>query len=450
MKKWLFIFILLLLNPLSFAQAAEPVTIVVLPDAFSEDDFKNLSVETEKAGPLNSHLENEWQSLRLQNVDEFKLTHVAPGSIYGDLFSVASYDFATVIQLKSPQVETVLERQVLAQRYIARLSLLAQRWPDQFANIIIAGIGRGGDVGHKVMEMAVTDISSKINWLRNIKRVVSIGDRKRLVKLLGIVNESTQAVTDPAQIHQKNLGLLLDSLDRSMSGLMHALKNLNARAQAGEVVDKRKLAKVYTFYPLNILAFLQDLSKLQTMHAAKTAIKMTSLISDIITNPDFQGKLASFLEMWMTRPDKETAVLLIQELASPEIAQKFSELSDVFSDGKTYKEFQVVGKLYFHVIKNAVLESREQLIQSASTSMKYHDSAMAMDSLNKSMFYLGSTVSELKKGLKDIGQSISAKDDLSGSVAFEDANNPKLDRKLFIKVLMSVSSASASHEGSQP
>lgn len=443
MKKRILILSLLTLGSLCQALETSPsgsanyvalpsTTIVILPDTFSEAEAHKLSLQRDGADQQTAVLEQEWQLLRSQKIGDAMFTGVSNSSKFEDLFSVVSYEFATVIQLKTPRVETILERKVLAQRYLARLNILAQRWPDRFSQVVIAGIGRGADVGRAIMDLSASNFSNTVPWIKNIHNLVSVGDSRKLIKLLGIIQDGNQPLTGPNQVSKESLVVAMKSLETTMRALTKGLENLRNNVTPDDKMYKRGISKIYTYYVLTIFGFMEELAKLQSTQAVQTAIKAATLTSDIIQDPEFKGKLLSFLQIWMAQPDKNMALFLIKELAGN---QKISDLSEIFSEGNTYRELPVVGRIYFLAIKDAILQNSLQLTQSIDSLANEQDPARFLNSLNKHMAGLATAITEIKKGLVDMGQPLDSNSDGMLHLEFEDSTNPKLDRALFIKIL---------------
>lgn len=444
MKKRILILALLSLSSLCRAEDIPSVslpsaTIIVLPDTFSEGDPQKISIQSDTSDSKTAERNQDWQALRSQSVEDLTTTGLSRSAKFEDLFSVVTYDFATVIQMKTPRVETILERRILADRYLARLNMLAQRWPERFSKIIIAGIGRGADVGHTIMEMSDTERSTQNPWLKNIQGLVSLGDSRRLVKLLGIVEDNGQGALNSTPAPHQNIAMALKYLDSNMRVLTKGLINIHNGLQPGEKLDRKRVSKIYTYYMLSLLGFMEELAKLQSVQATQSAIKVATLTSDIIQDPAFTGKLLSFFQLWMSKPDQDMAFFLIREVTGPSVAQKISDLSDLFSEGKTYKELPMVGRIYFRALKEALSQNGANFTQSLNASTDIEDPSRFLNSFNKHITDLGASISDLNKGLLDIGQSFETKNETVLHVEFENQNAPKLDKNIFIKVINTVS-----------
>lgn len=439
--KHILLIILLTITSLGRTEEAPPSTapftaIIVLPDTFSEEDPQKLTAQSEGVYSNSNQqtaafeaLEKDWQALRAEIISDSTIG-VSGSPRFEDLFSVVVYDFATVIQLKTPRIETILERKILAQRYLARLSLLAQRWPAPFSRIILAGVGRGADVGRAMMERS----ASNNPLLKNIQGLVSVGDPKRLIKLMGIFQDGNQAVKNSNQNPQQSLREALNSLDSNMHILTKGLANLRNGLKPGEKLDQKRIAKIYTYYMLTILGFMEELAKMQSVHAVHNAMKAASLSSNIVHEPEFNGKLSNFMQIWMDEPDDDITFFLIRELISPSMAQKISDLSDLFSEGKIYQELPIVGRIYFHAIKDAIKSATAQ-----NASDPSHLLNNLLNNFDNHITTLGATISEIHKGLIDMGQSTNSKEVSALHVEFEHPNDPKLDKNLFIKIKNTVS-----------
>lgn len=443
------IFILTVLSLSSICVAAQetrssnarPIpTIIVLPDAFSEGDQLKLA-PSEVSDQQSVDHENEWQLIRNQTVENYQTAGIAAATTFNDLFSVATYGFADVIYLRTPRVETILERHVLAARYIARLNALAQRLPQRFSNVVLAGIGRGADIAQAMIDQK--DDSAN-EFLKNVSGVVSVGDRRKLVELLDIVQDNSQAPGEQPQTPRVNLARALTVLDSSVRTLNKGLGNLQQQTKTDKKLDRKRVSKIYTYYMLTLLGFMEELAKLQSSHATQTAIKMATLTSDIMKDPEFKGKLLSFMQIWMTNPDEKMALFLINELTNPMIAKKVSDLSEIFSEGKTYKELPLVSRIYFHALKQAVSQNGFQLTQSLSASTNSQDPSAFLNNLNKRIMELGAAITEIKKGLVDMGVTPDSKQQANIFHLEFTENNQTLDKDLFLKVLNLASGSTAS------
>lgn len=438
MKKRILAFILLTLG--SFCQATETsavsvprTTIVVLPDAFSEGDPQNIALQNDNSSPQAQALEQEWQNVGPQIVDRYVEAGLARAARFEDLFSVTAYDFATVIELKSPRVETILERKVLANRYITRLNLLAQIWPQRFSNIIIAGIGRGADVGQIIKSISETNASIQNPWLKNVKGIVSVGEPRRLIKILNIM-QSKGIDTDIDNNTEQSIAAAIQNLDNNLRTLTLALTNLRSKLKPGEKMNRAQVSKIYAYYMFSILGFIEEIAKLQSIHAAVKAFEITALTADVIKSEDFKGKLISFVQLWMARPDKEMTLFLIKELSGPLVAQKIELLSDLFSEGKTYGELPLLGKIYFRAVKDALIQSASHFRSSTNASKNADDPTELLDNLNQHLTSFGIAINDISKGLIDM-KVISAPQDGIYHVDFADPASPKLDKDLFNAVM---------------
>lgn len=447
MKKRILAFILLTLG--SFSQAAEtsangaidaslsvsvpPTTIVVLPDAFSEGDPQNITLQNDNSSPHAQSLVQEWQSVGPQIVDKYVKAGLTRAARFEDLFSVTAYDFATVIKLKTPRVETILERKVLANRYITRLNLLVQIWPHRFSNIIIAGIGRGADVGQIIKSISETNGAIQNSWLKNIKGIVSVGEPRRLIKILNIM-QSKGINTDIDKDSEQSIAAAIQNLDNNLRTLTLALTNIRRNLKPGEKMNRSQVSKIYAYYMFSVLGFIEEIAKLQSIHVAAKAFEITALTADVLKSEDFKGKLISFIQLWMARPDKEMTLFLIKELGGPLVAQKIELLSDLFSEGKTYGELPLLGKIYFRAVKDALVQSASNFRSSANHSKNTDDPTELLNTLNQHLSSFGKAINEISNGLMDM-KGIPAPQDGIYHVDFADPASPKLDKDLFNAVM---------------
>ncbi|MGZ3773636.1 MAG: hypothetical protein ACXVCY_06560 [Pseudobdellovibrionaceae bacterium] len=439
MKKRILLLTLLALSPFCRAEStgssAPEATIVILPDVFSEADAKKSSLEGET--------DQEWESIRSEKIADVTEMGVPESSKFDDLFSVVSYDFATIIQIKTPTIETILERKVLAERYLKRLTALAHRMPHRFSNVILAGLGRGVDIGQTMMDVSASNEESLNNWTKNIHHLISVGDQKGLIKFFNIIGDGSKLISDKAMKTQKAMALAIGTLDLNIHTITKGLENLRRSLKPGEMIDKKRISKLYSYYMLSILGFMEELAKIQGLSTGQVASKVAAMTSEIIQDPTFQAKVLNFIQLWMVRPDEDMALFLAKDLVTPALAEKISNLNDLFSQGSAYKELPALGKIYFHAIKNAVTSNSQQLSQSVSISTIEQDPSLFLNNLNSRLVDFGTTVSQINKGLLEMGDALTNQMNSSLHVEFENPNSPKLDKDLFTKILNAASASTA-------
>ncbi|MGZ3770261.1 MAG: hypothetical protein ACXVCP_09175 [Bdellovibrio sp.] len=394
-------------------------TIIVFPDTFSE------------ANPVE--LENkestEWQILRTQLIEDSTTTGIFRPTPYDNIFSIAHYKEATVILLKSPRVETILERQVLAERYFARLNLLAGKWPADFSQIIFAGIGRGAEVAQTILNATS---SSQDNWIKNVKGVVTLENKTQM-----------RAFTaDSLKIIGQSLMTALKNMNSNLGSLNKGLTNINKKdPQLVDNENLKRVSKIYSYYLFNVLSFMGEMGKIERSYTQQAAVKVATLTADIVNDDSFKTELMGFMKDWITNPDDNVANELISALDD----KKLSDIHELVNTGTNYKRTPMIGQIYYRALKQAVLENNLSLAQ-ANNAAALSKKDLIFKTLNSNLIAVGNAVAEIQKGLTDIQKSYGNEQANMHKIDFNNGTQ-QIRRDLIQKIVSEVSTSTSTETG---
>jgi hypothetical protein len=378
-----------------------PVAIILVPDLFSEETPQKISLQPNQGHNESEQLIADWRQISTQRSSSASFQVGVRNVKMAELFEIQAMGSVIIVQLKSPVVETILDRKSLADRYSERLAELKGLWPVGLRNIILVGQGRGFDVARAMNSGSESKKANVPNdWRKELKAVVGFGQNRNVELVLGkLAGASGDLIIGRALVTSA-----LVNFQKNIAVLGRALDHMNANTVRTHYKLNEQYAQVYAHFLMTVYGFWEEIIKLKKGELENELSGMEKLLSDVINDSENEKLVLDVIDAVLRNPTQDTLMSLITTLIAPEDLSKVGGLLDSISDPEIYEGLPVASRLYYRYAAQALQSTLGHLRISLPKQIEKRDSQGAINILRTEIKVLSSELLKLTSGMSDMAK----------------------------------------------